>query len=146
MSCTEAGRLTGFDPDVFINAVKDGRLRGERGQFVTKTRGAHPAYVVTVGDINRFLDSRPQRSQRGDYSKVIRLLMLLGARFGEIARLRWSDLECDCADCRKRRRKFAFRFLHIPTLLPEGTKPKDLVLYLPQPALDIIDSVPRHGD
>jgi integrase len=115
--------------------------------------------LITVGDVNRFLDSRPQRSQRGDYAKVVRLLMLLGTRFAEIGGLRWSEVECDCAECRKRRRKFPFRFLHIPTVMPDGTrvpegmdlrrvksrggKPKDLVLYLPQSALDIIDLVPR---
>jgi site-specific DNA-cytosine methylase len=44
ISCREAGRLTGFDSDVFCNAVKDGRLRGERGRVVTKTRGHIPAF------------------------------------------------------------------------------------------------------
>ena len=51
MSCNVAGRLTGFDPDVFMSAIKDGRLRGERGRYATETRGVRDAYIATVGDI-----------------------------------------------------------------------------------------------
>jgi len=32
------------------------------------------------------------RSRRGDYCKVVRLAMLFGARYGEMAGLRWSEL------------------------------------------------------
>jgi integrase len=159
MSCREAARVTGLHQDVFRNATKDGKLRYQVGRIETEKLGLRPAHLVSVGDVNRFLDTRPQRSQRGDYSKVVRLLMLLGTRYAEIGGLRWSEVQCDCAECHKRRRKFPFRFLHIPTVMPDGTrvpegmdlrrlksrggKPKDLVLYLPQAALDIIDSVPR---
>jgi integrase len=67
---------------------------------------------------------------------------LLGARFTEIAQLRWSEVDL------KR------RILHIRTVPQDaplghrriksrGGKPKDLVLYLPQAAIDIISAVER---
>ena len=143
----EAGPI---DPDK-LDAHPSGEL----------SKGCLPraAHLISVGDINRLLDTRPERSQQGDYAKVVRLLMLLGCRYSEIGGLRFSEVECDCAECQKRRRQFPFRVLHIPTVMPDGTrvpegwdlrriksragKAKDLVLYLPQAALDIINSVPR---
>ena len=117
-------------------ALDDGILRGDRPQIVPKGQWK-TARLVSAGEINRYLDARPERSRRGDYAKIVRLLILLGCRFSEIAALRRSEFDLDK------------RFLHIKTKLPDkrrriksrGGKPKDLVLYLPQAAIDIIASV-----
>jgi Arm DNA-binding domain len=155
----EAAKLTGLDHKTLRKAVTDGVLKREfpKPGDLHPRRDLHPRqsrpgpyqsrpgpcpHLTSVGAINRILDSRPERSQRGDYSKVVRLLMLFGARFSEIANLRWSEVDLER------------RILHIKTV-PQGAplghrriksrggKPKDLVLYLPQAAIDIISTVER---
>ena len=135
-SCNAVGRLTGLNIKTVRKALDDGILRGARPQIVPKGQWK-TARLVSAGEINRYLDARPERSRRGDYAKIVRLLILLGCRFSEIAALRRSEFDLDK------------RFLHIKTKLPDkrrriksrGGKPKDLVLYLPQAAIDIIASV-----
>ena len=68
-------------------ALDDGILRGDRPQIVPKGQWK-TARLVSAGEINRYLDARPERSRRGDYAKIVRLLILLGCRFSEIAALR----------------------------------------------------------
>jgi integrase len=80
------------------------------------------------------------RSPQFEYSIVIRLLILLGGRYSEMGGLRWSELE-----------KLDAGILHIKTKTAEGHrrikskhgKKKDLTIYLPQVAIDLIKSVPE---
>src|SRR5262249_43993614 len=138
----KAASLTGLDHKTLRKAVRNGTL----SRVTAIPKGARPGgasahgpvpHYTTVGEVNRYLDLRPERSWRGDYAKIIRLLILLGCRFSEIAGLRRSEFDLDK------------RFLHIKTKLSDGRrriksrggKKKDLVLYLPQAAIDIIASV-----
>jgi integrase len=144
----EAAKLTGFDHKTLRKAVIDGTLKrefpkpGDCLSYHPPGRHGPLPHLTTVGGINRLLDARPERSQRGDYSKIVRLLILLGARFTEISGLRWSEVDLER------------RLLHIRTVPQDaplghrriksrGGKPKDLVLYLPQAAVDIINAVER---
>ena len=139
-SISAAGRLTGLNIKTVRKAVKDGVLRREYPQVRPKIRGQ--AHLISAGTINSYLDARPERSQRGDYARVVQLVILLGCRFGEIGGLRRSEVDLDK------------RFLHIKTKLADGQrriksrggKPKDLVLYLPQAAIDILASVPGNRE
>ena len=137
----QAAKLANFDRKTLANAVRDGKL-----SLVVNPQRVRPAgtpahgripHCTTVGELNRYIDALTMRSRRGDYAKIVRLLILLGCRFSEIAALRRSEFDLDK------------RFLHIKTKLPDkrrriksrGGKTKDLVLYLPQAAVDIIASV-----
>src|SRR5262249_50670093 len=137
----QAAKLAKFDRKTLANAVRDGKL-----SLVANPQRVRPAgtpaqgripHCTTVGELNRYIDALTMRSWRGDYAKIIRLLILLGCRFSEIAGLRRSEFDLDK------------RFLHIKTKLPDGRrrikspggKKKDLVLNLPQAAIDIIASV-----
>ena len=91
----QAARLAGFDRKTLENAVRNGTLP------LVDPKGIRPAganahgripHCTTVGALNRYIDARAMRSRRGDYCKVVRLAMLFGARYGEMAGLRWSEL------------------------------------------------------
>jgi integrase len=146
-----AAKLAGFDNKTLYKAARDGALTLHRvrsrdvPKYDSSRPGAKPTNYTTVGEINRYIDARAMRSQRGDYCKAVRLAMLFGARYGEMAGLRWSEIDLDK------------RILHIKTV-PDGApvghrriksrggKPKDLILYIPDAAAEIIKSVPKRGN
>jgi len=64
-----------------------------------------------------------------DYGRVVRLLVLLGCRREEIGGLRWSEIDLDKA------------ILTIPGARTKNGE--DLILPLPAPAMQIINSIPR---
>jgi len=146
-----AAELAGFDNKTLYKAARNGTLALHRVRSQDVSRydpsrpGAKPTNYTTVGELNRYIDARAMRSPRGDYSKVIRLAMLFGARYSEMSGLRWSEIDLEK------------RVLHIKTV-PDGApvghrriksrggKPKDLILYIPDAAAEIIRSVPRQGN
>jgi integrase len=169
--------LTGFNHKTLRKAVTDGKLQlaTPSPQQISKAqpRRHGPApHFTTVGELNRYIDTRAVRSQRGDYSKVVRLAMLFGARYGEMAGLRWSEITRPLGDAdplpldtdptlrpseRESLRAISQRVLHIKTI-PDGApvghrriksrggKPKDLILYLPDAAIEILKSIPRQAN
>jgi integrase len=64
-----------------------------------------------------------------DYGKIVKLLILLGCRREEIGGLRWSEIDVDKA------------ILTIPGARTKNGE--DLILPLPAPAMEIINSIPR---
>jgi integrase len=147
-----AAELAGFDNKTLYKAARNGTLALRRvssrdvPKYDPSRPGAKPTNYTTVGEINRYIDARAMRSRRGDYCKVVRLAMLFGARFGEMAGLRWSEI----GDLNERK-------LHIKTVPDDapvghrriksrGGKPKDLILYIPDAAAEIIQSVPKQGN
>jgi Arm DNA-binding domain len=114
----------------------------------------HNTQFIKAADLNEFVKMRTvlTRSGAGDYGMIVRLLMLLGRRYSEMGGLRWGELECECEVCRRDRKEFRHRTLHIRTVAEEdehrrvksrhGWK-KDVFVYLPQAAIDILDQAKR---
>jgi len=157
----QAARLAGFDRKTLENAVRNGTLP------LVDPKGIRPAganahgripHCTTVGALNRYIDARAMRSRRGDYCKVVRLAMLFGARYGEMAGLRWSELPLWLRESNTSPPlDVNERVLHIKTVPDDapvghrriksrGGKPKDLILYIPDAAVEIIRSVPKQGN
>src|SRR5262249_33549948 len=76
----KAASLTGLDHKTLRKAVRNGTL----SRVTAIPKGARPGgasahgpvpHYTTVGEVNRYLDLRPERSWRGDYAKIIRLLI-----------------------------------------------------------------------
>jgi integrase len=112
-----------------------------------------PAYLIPTPELKRFADSRMSRmrSPQFEYAAIVRLLMLFGCRYLEIGGLRWSELG-DFDKTGKFVPSTTIRWLYIRTVLPDGKtrriksnhgKERDLVLYLPQAAIDIINTIER---
>lgn len=114
----------------------------------------HNTQFIKAADLNEFVKMRTvlTRSGAGDYGMIVRLLMLLGRRYSEMGGIRWGELECECEVCRRDRKEFRHRTLHIRTVAEEdehrrvksrhGWK-KDIFVYLPQAAIDILDQAKR---
>jgi len=92
--------------------------------------------MIQVADLNQYIAMNHVRTAAGDYSAIVRLLILLGGRYSEIAELRWDkEVNLDKGT------------LHIKgegTLEHRGTKNKhDLVLPLPPMAVTIFREIKR---
>jgi len=92
-------------------------------------------------DLKQLTDQRlsAMRSVDLEYSVIVRLMILFGSRYGEMAKLAWSEIDLDKG------------ILHIPTLYPDGSRrlksnrgaSRDLTIYMPQAAIDLIKKIPR---
>lgn len=67
-----------------------------------------------------------------DYGRIIRLLILLGARSGEIAGVSWSELELNAGTWNLPKERSKNHRAHL--------------IVLPEPALEIIRGVPQRAD
>jgi integrase len=68
----------------------------------------------------------------GDYGRIIRLLILLGSRSGELGGMAWSELDLDAGTW------------HLPKERSKNHRAHLIVL--PKPALEIICAIPRRAD
>jgi integrase len=152
MTLTEAARQSGVSRKIIWDAIRDGKIkaalrRDMPDEHPLKIRqGYHRrTYLISAAELRRFTEQRhgQMRSPRFEYSVIIRLLILTGARYSEMGDLRWSEI----VDLDK-------GHIHIKTFAEDGRrrlksrggKAKDLVLYLPQLAVDILKTVePRPG-
>jgi integrase len=150
ISLREAERQTGITKPILDRAVKAGELkvilrrdlRTPEDPIKIKQGYHRRTYLITAGELRRFAATRSplMRSPQFEYSIIIRLLILLGGRYSEMGGLRRSELE-----------KLDAGVLHIKTKTAEGHrrikskrgKKKDLTIYLPQVAIDLIKSVPE---
>lgn len=147
LTLSQAARQSGLDTSIFHRAVYAGEIkviwRRDAPDNPDQIRqGFHRrTYLITGAELRRFAASRStqMRSPQADYAAIVRLLILLGCRYSEIAGLRWNELDLDKG------------VLRIPTVAADGQrrikskrgKPKDLTLYLPQLAVDILRSIER---
>jgi integrase len=143
----QATRQSGISVRTFKFAIKSGELKVIPCRGLSPQQRAsrhktppHPdTYLITAGELRRFAGMRQplMRSAKAESSVILRLLMLLGCRYMEIAGLRWSELDLDKG------------VLHIKTFTAEGYRrvksdggeDKDLTIYLPQVAVDLIKTV-----
>jgi integrase len=146
---TEAARQSGFDKSILWRAIQEGDLKveGTRRDLQIEDhplkirQGYHRrTLLISQKELERFTASRlgMMRSPQAEYAAIIRLLMLLGGRYSEIAELRWSEIDLDKG------------LLHIKgkgTDDRRGTKNKrDLKLPIPAMAVDILKNIkPRPG-
>jgi integrase len=147
LTVSEAAQLLGMDdPRVLRNMAHSGQLQMIMRQSRKKAADAikRRSYLIAAEELKRFADFRESmmRSVDFEYSVIVRLLILLGGRYLEMGGLRWSELtELDKG------------ILHIRTTAPDGTRriksnsgaPKDLILHLPQAAVDLIRTVPQRS-
>ena len=151
MTRTEAARQSGISKQIIWHALKAGKIktvwrRDMPDEHPLKIRqGYHRrTYLISAAELRRFTEQRhgQMRSPQFEYSAIIRLLILTGARYSEMADLRWSEIDLNAG------------VIHIKTfardgrrrLKSRGGKPKDLVLYLPQLAVDILKTVKPRPD
>jgi integrase len=137
---TQAARQSGVHRKIISNAIYRGDLKveGTRRDF-GDNRGHRTTHVIKVGELNRFVAATCVRSVWTDYAAIIRLLMLLGGRYTEIAALKWKEIDLDKG------------LLHIEGERTEehrGTKNKhDLWLPLSPTAISILREIkPRPGN
>src|SRR5262249_44270072 len=148
MTRIEAARQSGISKQTIWHAIKTGKIktvwrRDMPDEHPLKIRqGYHRrTYLISAAELRRFTESRgsQMRSPQFEYSVIVRLLILTGARYFEIAGLRWDEVDLDNG------------IINIKTVTEHGQrrvksrggKPKDLVLYLPQLAIDILKTVER---
>jgi integrase len=146
LTLREAAHQSGLGTKLLWKAISTGALKATHGlsqekqAFYRISPGlARRVHLVTAGDLQRFVETRRplMRSRHFEASVIMRLLMLFGCRYMEIAGLRWSELDLDK------------KVLHIKTVTAEGHRriksrrgqDKDLTIYLPQLAVDIIKTV-----
>jgi integrase len=149
MTRAEAARQSGLSKQIIWDAIKTGKIktvwrRDMPDEHPIKIRqGYHRrTYLITAAEMRRFTEQRhgQMRSPHFEYSVIIRLLILTGARYSEMGGLRWSEILDLHAGV-----------IHIKTfardgrrrLKSRGGKPKDLELYLPQLAVDILKTVEK---
>jgi len=152
MTLTEAARQSGISRQIIWHAIKAGKIktvwrRDIPDEHPLKIRqGYHRrTYLIPAAEMRRFDEQRhgQMRSPQFEYSAIIRLLILTGARYSEMADLRWSEIiDLDAG------------VIHIKTFAQDGRrrlksrggKPKELELYLPQLAVDILKTVKPRPD
>jgi integrase len=150
LTLSEAARQSGLDKSIFDHAIQDGIVKAtlrrdlpnyEEHPLKIKRGYTRRTYLISGAELRRFTESRDgqMRSPQFEYSAIIRLLILLGSRYSEIAGLRWDETDPDNG------------IIHIKTVTEDGQrrvksrggKKKDLILFLPQLAIDILRTVPE---
>jgi integrase len=122
--------------------VDQGTIRNlARELLPTRDFKNRPHYLFAAEDLKRLTEHRfnAMRSVDLEYSVLVRLMILFGSRYGEMGRLAWSEIDLEKG------------VLHIPTLNPDGSRRlksnrgalRDLTIYMPQPAIDLIKKIPR---
>ena len=151
MTRTEAARQSGISKQIIWHALKAGKIktvwrRDMPDEHPLKIRqGYHRrTYLISAAEMRRLAEQRhgQMRSPQFEYSAIIRLLILTGARYSEMADLRWSEIDLNAG------------VIHIKTFARDGQrrlksrhgKPKELILYLPQLAVDILKTVKPRPD
>jgi integrase len=155
-----AARYSGHHAHAIRDAIHRGLLKATRRrdlspEEVQERRGKgkafgwprrHDGVLIKVADLNEFTGDRlhRMRSPKAEIAAIVRLLILFGARYSEIAGLRWSEI----GEIDKNGRKFVAsgtpEAIHVPAARTKSRK--DLTLYLPQVARDVIKSVPRRPE
>jgi integrase len=144
LSRPEAARQSGIHPITLWEAIDSGELKATRRRDLpanTDPRTIKQGYskrshMIQVADLNQYIAKYHVRTAAGDYSAIIRLLILLGGRYSEIAELRW-DVEVNLD-------KATLRIKGEGTLEHRGTKNKhDLILPLPPMAIAILKDIKR---
>src|SRR5262249_56489887 len=143
MTRTEAARQSGISKQTIWHALKAGKIktvwrRDMPDEHPLKIRqGYHRrTYLISAAEMRRFTEQRhgQMRSPQFEYSAIIRLLILTGARYSEMADLRWSEIDLDAGgiNIKKCARDRLLR------LKLRGGNAKDLVHYLPHLAVDML--------
>jgi integrase len=143
LSRQEAARQSGINAITLWEAINRGQLKATRRRDLRnvspetiKQGYSHRSLMVQVADLNEYIATNHVRTAAGDYSAIVRLLILLGGRYAEIGELRWDeevDLDKGTLHIKGRR-----------TLEHRGTKNKrDLYLPLPPMAVAILREIKR---
>jgi integrase len=151
MTLPEAARQSGLHKSILHRAIKDGLLktkflRDMPGVPSRRGRGRHRnVYMVSGAELRRFTEGRLglMRSPEREYSIVVRLQMLLGARYSLIGGLRWSEIERDGDGLLLRIKPFTVDGLPRTGLKAKGVRGKPLLIYLPEIATNLIKKVEK---
>jgi len=109
LTTIEAARQFGLPKNIVWRAIGTGALKAQsRGDFPKDHPANRPAklkqgqghsrdYLIEAAEMERFANSRLSlmRSAEVENAAIVRLLMLLGGRYGEIGALRWSEVDLD---------------------------------------------------
>jgi integrase len=149
VSTTEAAKIANMHHKSLLNRMRAGEIRAIRRTPKKGSKIKRPHYLFAAEDLKQFTDARllTMRSVDLEYSVIVRLMILFGSRYGEMGMLRWSEIDLDKG------------ILHMPTVMHDdtGAKPhrrlksnagrdKDLTIYMPQLAIDLIKKIPRRLD
>ena len=141
VSTTEAAKIAQMHRKSLLNMMHAGFIKAvaRPSRKTDKVKRNH--YLFAADDLKQFTDQRlgTMRSVDLEYSVLVRLMILFGSRYGEMGRLAWSEIDLEKG------------VLHIPTLYPDGSRrlksnrgaSRDLTIYMPQAAIDLIKKIPR---
>jgi integrase len=117
---------------MFSHAIVHGWLRRDTNpcQFLPKWPEGSRERVLSLDELRAVYELAPQAGEQ--FGRIVRLLILLGARKNEIAQLRWSEIDLDQA------------LLSVPASRVKGNRP--VAFPLPPAASAILQDVPRLND
>jgi integrase len=118
---TRANRLRSLLSVMFILAVRQG-WRADNPVIGVERNREHPrARYLTVNEIGRLLAALAEhRKRRADLADILELLLLTGARRGEVLNIKWSDVDLDRAIWTKPHTGTKQRRQHRVPLSPEA--------------------------